>query len=112
MTAAAIEAALEAIEMVIAGSHGHMHNILPDDALLVRVGEAGFNAAIASHFGVPVALCGNDTLDAKIKALMLWRQRVVIKLGDQPYSGAQPLPRWRRSRFAPEQSRRWPVSRG
>jgi D-amino peptidase len=136
---AAIEGALEAgaTEIVVADSHGHMRNILPDelheDALLVRgaprpltmmegldetcdaafvvgyhsmagtaqgvlshtyigrsvyalrlngitVGETGFNAAIAGHFGVPLALaCGDDTLDAEVGALFPWTERVVTK---------------------------------
>ncbi len=141
---AAIEAALEAgaKEVVVADSHGHMRNILPDElheeALLVRgsprplsmmeglnetfaavffvgyhsmagepkgilahtysgrvvhtvklngikMGEAGFNAAIAGHFGVPVALvCGDDTLTDEIKALMPWSQCVTTKWAISP----------------------------
>jgi D-amino peptidase len=141
---AAVTAAIEAgaTEVVIADSHGHMRNILPDelheDALLVRgsprplsmmdgldetfdtvffvgyhsmaedpkgilahtyssatiysvklngisVGEPGFNAAIAGHFGVPVSLaCGDDTLDAEVKALMPWTQRVITKWAISP----------------------------
>jgi D-amino peptidase len=136
---AAIEGALEAgaTEIVVADSHGHMRNMLPDelheDALLVRgaprpltmmegldetcdaafvvgyhsmagtaegvlshtyigrsvcalrlngitVGETGFNAAIAGHFGVPLALaCGDDTLDAEVGALLPWTERVITK---------------------------------
>lgn len=136
---AAIEGALEAgaTEVVVADSHGHMRNMLPDelheDALLVRgaprsltmmegldetfdaaffvgyhsmagtaegvlshtyigrsvyalrlngitVGEPGFNAAIAGHFGVPVALvCGDDTVDAEVGALLPWTERVITK---------------------------------
>jgi D-amino peptidase len=136
---AAIEGALEAgaTEVVVADSHGHMRNMLPDelheDALLVRgaprpltmmegldetcdaaffvgyhsmagtaegvlshtyigrsvyalrlngitVGEPGFNAAIAGHFGVPLALvCGDDTVDAEVGALLPWTERVITK---------------------------------
>ncbi|MCI2428018.1 M55 family metallopeptidase [Candidatus Acetothermia bacterium] len=150
---AAIEAALEegATEVVIADSHGHMRNILPDelhqDALLVRgsprplsmmdgldetfnavffvgyhsmagdptgilahtyssrvvysaelngvcVGEPGFNAAIAGHFGVPVALvCGDDTVDAEVKALMPWTQRVITKWAISPTAARSLTPR-------------------
>jgi D-amino peptidase len=44
------------------------------------VGEPGFNAAIAGHFGVPVALvCGDDTLDAEVKAIMPWTETVITK---------------------------------
>jgi D-amino peptidase len=46
----------------------------------ITVGETGFNAAIAGHLGVPVALiCGDDTLDAEVSALMPWAERVVVK---------------------------------
>ncbi|MGA9348048.1 MAG: M55 family metallopeptidase [Anaerolineae bacterium] len=136
---AAIEGALEAgaTGIVVADSHGHMRNMLPDelheDALLVRgsprpltmmegldetfdaaffvgyhsmagtakgvlshtyigrmvyairlngiaVGEPGFNAAIAGHFGVPLALvCGDDTVDAEVGALLPWTERVITK---------------------------------
>jgi D-amino peptidase len=136
---AAIEGALEAgaTEIIVADSHGHMRNMLPDelheDALLVRgaprpltmmegldetcdaaffvgyhsmagtaegvlshtyigrsvyalrlngitVGEPGFNAAIAGHFGVPLALvCGDDTVDAEVGALLPWTERVITK---------------------------------
>ena len=136
---AAIEGALEAgaTEIVVADSHGHMRNMLPDelheDALLVRgsprpltmmegldetfdaaffvgyhsmagtakgilahtyigrsvyairlngiaVGEPGFNAAIAGHFGVPLALvCGDDTVDAEVGTLLPWTERVITK---------------------------------
>jgi D-amino peptidase len=136
---AAIEGALEAgaTEIVVADSHGHMRNMLPDElheeALLVRgsprpltmmegldetfdaaffvgyhsmagnakgvlahtyigrsvyairlngiaVGEPGFNAAIAGHFDVPLALvCGDDTVDAEVGALLPWTERVITK---------------------------------
>jgi len=136
---AAVEGALEAgaTEIVVADSHGHMRNMLPDElheeALLVRgsprpltmmegldetfnaaffvgyhsmagtakgilahtyigrsvyairlnglaVGEPGFNAAIAGHFGVPLALvCGDDTVDAEVGALLPWTERVITK---------------------------------
>jgi D-amino peptidase len=155
---AAIEAALEAgaTEVVIADSHGHMRNILPDElheeALLVRgsprplsmmeglnekfaavffigyhsmagapkgilahtysgsvytaklngisVGEAGFNAAIAGHFGVPVALvCGDDTLAAEIKALMPWTERVVTKWAISPTAARNLTPKTAQKRI-------------
>ena len=135
---AAVEAAFAcgADEVVVADSHGHMRNMLPDalhpDALLVRgtprllalmegldesfdaafligyharsgaargamahtysgllhavrlngvtVGESGFNAAIAGHFGVPVALVsGDEVLEAEVGALLPWTERVVCK---------------------------------
>jgi D-amino peptidase len=136
---AAIEGALEggATEVLVADSHGHMRNLLPDElheeALLVRgsprplgmvegldesfdaaffvgyharagtargvlahsyssrtihairlngreVGEPGLNAALAGHFGVPVALVsGDDTLEAEARALLPWAERVITK---------------------------------
>lgn len=136
---AAIEGALAAgaTEIVVADSHGHMRNLLPDllhpDALLIRgtpralsmmdglddsfaaafligyhamagnalgilahtylgisiysvrlngieVGESGINAAIAGHFGVPIALVsGDDQLAAEIEALLPWTERVITK---------------------------------
>ena len=46
----------------------------------ITVGESGFNAAIAGHFGVPVALvCGDDTLEAQVGALLPWTERVIVK---------------------------------
>ncbi|MBT9165587.1 MAG: D-aminopeptidase [Chloroflexi bacterium] len=60
----------------------------------VSVGEAGFNAAIAGHFGVPVALaCGDDTLDAEVKALMPWTQRVVTKWAITPSAARNLTPK-------------------
>jgi D-amino peptidase len=150
---AAIEAALEtgATEVVVADSHGHMFNLLPDelheDALLVRgsprpltmmegldetfdaaflvgyhsmagtakgilahtyigravyalrlnrttVGEPGFNSAIAGHFGLPVALvCGDDTVDAEVSALMPWTERVTTKWALSPLAARNLTPK-------------------
>jgi D-amino peptidase len=46
----------------------------------ITVGEPGFNAAIAGHFGVPLALvCGDDTVDAEVGALLPWTERVITK---------------------------------
>lgn len=150
---AAIEGALEAgaTKIVVADSHGHMRNMLPDelheDALLVRgsprslvmmggldetfdaaflvgyhsmagtalgilahtfigravyavrlngiaVGEPGFNAAIAGHFGVPVALvCGDDTVDAEIGALMPATERAITKWAISPLAARNLTPK-------------------
>lgn len=150
---AAIEGAFDAgaTEVVVADSHGHMRNLLPDqlheDALLVRgsprplsmvegldegfdavifvgyhsragtargvlahsfsgstvyairlngleVGEPGFNAAIAGHYRVPVALvCGDDTVDAEVKSLMPWAERVITKWAITPLSAKSLTPR-------------------
>ena len=136
---AAEEGALEcgATEIVVADSHGHMRNLLPDElnekVLLVRgsprrltmmegidssfdasfmigyhsmagthhgilahtylgrsvyalrlngltVGEPGFNAAIAGHFGVPVALVtGDDTLAAEVNNIMPATEQTIVK---------------------------------
>jgi D-amino peptidase len=150
---AAVEAALEkgATQVVVADSHGHMRNILPDelhqDALLVRgsprpltmmegldetfdaaflvgyhsmagtakgilahtyigravyalrlngitVGEPGFNAAVAGHFGVPVALvCGDDTVEREVGNLMPWAERVITKWALSPLSARNLTPK-------------------
>ena len=46
----------------------------------VILGESGFNAAIAGHFNVPVALAaGDDTLKAEVNELMPWVHTVVTK---------------------------------
>jgi len=136
---AAVEGALEcgATEIVVADSHGHMRNLLPDElnekVLLVRgsprrltmmegidssfdasfmigyhsmagthhgilshtylgrsiyalrlngltVGEPGFNAAIAGHFGVPVALVtGDDTVAAEVNKIMPTTEQAIVK---------------------------------
>ncbi len=136
---AAIEGAMAAgaTEIVVADSHGHLRNLLPDllhpDVLLVRgspralcmmeglddtfagaffigyharagdargilahtflgvsiygvrlngveVGESGLNAAMAAHFGVPIALVtGDDALATEIEALLPWTERVITK---------------------------------
>lgn len=60
----------------------------------ISVGEAGFNAAIAGYFGVPVALaCGDDTLDAEVKALMPWAERVVTKWAISPTAALNLTPK-------------------
>ncbi|MCI2424930.1 M55 family metallopeptidase [Candidatus Acetothermia bacterium] len=44
------------------------------------VGEGGFNAAIAGHFGVPLAfVAGDDTIDAEIASLLPSTKRVIVK---------------------------------
>lgn len=149
---AAVEGALEAgaSQVVVADSHGHMRNILPDElnekALLVRgsprpqtmmegldasftaacfvgyhsmagtptgilahtylgtvyalrlngttLGEPGFNAAFAGHYGVPLALaCGDDTVDAEVGALMPWTERVVTKWSISPIAATNLTPK-------------------
>lgn len=44
------------------------------------LGETGFNAAIAGHYGVPVALVtGDDGLEAEARSILPWAERVVTK---------------------------------
>jgi len=46
----------------------------------IEVGESGLNAAIAGHFGVPIALVsGDDQLAGEIEALLPWAERVITK---------------------------------
>jgi D-amino peptidase len=60
----------------------------------ISVGEPGFNAAIAGRFGVPVALaCGDDTVDAEVKALMPWTQRVITKWAISPTAARSLTPK-------------------
>jgi len=43
-------------------------------------GESGINAAIAGHYGVPVALvAGDDTVKAEVNEIMPWAENVVTK---------------------------------
>ena len=58
------------------------------------VGEPGFNAAIAGHFGVPLALaCGDDTLNAEVKELMPWTEGVITKWAITPTSAKNLTPK-------------------
>ncbi len=60
----------------------------------VTVGESGFNAAIAGHFGVPIALvCGDDTLEAEVGALMPWTECVVTKWAISAWSARSLTPK-------------------
>lgn len=60
----------------------------------ITVGEPGFNAAIAGHFGVPVALvCGDDTVDTEVGALMPWAERVITKWAISPLSARNLTPK-------------------
>ena len=62
-------------------SHTHVSRIvyevrLNDDV----VGEVAFNAAVAGHFGIPLALVsGDDTLAAEVGATHPWAERVITK---------------------------------
>ncbi len=156
---AAIEGAMAAgaTEIVVADSHGHLRNLLPDllhpDALLVRgspralcmmeglddsfagafligyharagdargilahtflgisvygvrlngveVGESGLNAAIAAHFGVPIALVtGDDALAAEIEALLPWSERVITKWALSTYAAKNLSPKHAQQRI-------------
>lgn len=62
-------------------SHSHIglsvHALRLNDTL---VGESAFNAAVAGHLGVPVALvCGDDTVASEVESVMPWAERVVTK---------------------------------
>lgn len=60
----------------------------------ITVGEPGYNAAIAGHFGVPVALvCGDDTVDAEVSTLMPWAERVITKWALSPLSARNLAPK-------------------
>jgi D-amino peptidase len=46
----------------------------------VAFGETEISAAIAGHYGVPIALvCGDDTLDVQVAEIMPWTERVITK---------------------------------
>ncbi len=46
----------------------------------LTLGETEINAAIAGHFGVPVAMvCGDDTLAARVRELLPWAESVTTK---------------------------------
>jgi D-amino peptidase len=46
----------------------------------LTVGETGISAALAGHFCVPVALvCGDDTVEARVREIMPWAERVITK---------------------------------
>jgi D-amino peptidase len=60
----------------------------------ILVGESGFNAAIAGHFRVPVALvCGDDTVDAEVGALLPWTERVITKWAISPWAARSLTPK-------------------
>jgi len=60
----------------------------------VTVGEPGFNAAIAGHLGVPVALvCGDDTVDAEMGELIPSTERVITKWAISPLSARNLTPK-------------------
>ena len=59
----------------------------------ILVGESGFNAAVAGHFRVPVALvCGDDTADAEVGTLLPWTERVVTKWAISPWAARNLTP--------------------
>lgn len=62
-------------------SHTHVGSIVYQVRLNNNVvGEVAFNAAVAGHFGVPLALvAGDDTLDAEVGATHPWTERVITK---------------------------------
>jgi len=66
----------------------------------ILVGESGFNAAIAGHFRVPVALiCGDDTLAAEVSALLPWTERVITKWAISAWSARSLTPKASQARI-------------
>jgi D-amino peptidase len=66
----------------------------------VPVGESEFNAAIAGHFGVPVALvCGDDTLAAQIRDSLPWAERVITKWAISPWAARNLTPKAAQARI-------------
>jgi D-amino peptidase len=64
------------------------------------VGESGFNAAVAGHFSVPVALvCGDDTLAAEVGAQLPWAERVITKWAISPWAARNLTPRASQARI-------------
>jgi D-amino peptidase len=44
------------------------------------LGESGISAAIAGHFGVPVAMvCGDDSVATRVEELLPWAEPVITK---------------------------------
>jgi D-amino peptidase len=70
------------------------------------VGETGFNAALAGHYRVPVALvCGDDTLAAEVGALLPWAERVITKWAISPWAARNLTPKASRARIRAGASR-------
>jgi len=60
----------------------------------VAVGESAFNAGIAGHFGVPVALvCGDDMLDVEVREMLPSAERVITKWALSPFSARNLTPK-------------------
>ena len=75
-------------------AHTYTGHVLAMRLNRVTVGESGFNAAIAGHFGVPVALvCGDDTVDVEVGALMPWTERVITKWAISSWSARNLTPK-------------------
>lgn len=57
-------------------------------------GEPGLNAAVAGHFGVPVALvAGDDTVKKEVNAIMPWTENVVTKWAISTFSAKNLTPK-------------------
>lgn len=57
-------------------------------------GESGLNAAVAGHYGVPVALiAGDDTLKAEVNEYMPWTENVVTKWAISTFSAKNLTPK-------------------
>lgn len=58
------------------------------------VNEATFNAAVASHFGVPVALvAGDDALADEVAETLPWAERVITKWAVSTYAARNLTPK-------------------
>lgn len=63
-------------------AHSFTGNVVQIRLNGIAVGETGFNAAYAGHFGVPIGLvAGDDRLAAEVEALLPWAERVIVKHG-------------------------------
>jgi len=76
-------------------SHTHIGNSVYAVRLNgTAMGESGFNAAVAGHLGVPVALvCGDDTVDAEVRELLPWAERVITKWALSPNAARNLTPK-------------------
>jgi len=64
--------------------------------LSFAVSQVGSQASTrpTGHLGVPVALvCGDDTVDAEVGALMPWAERVITKWAISPFSARNLTPK-------------------
>ncbi len=78
------------------GVLAHTYSLAPQDVRVndVPLGEAGMNALVAGHFGVPIALVtGDDVLAAEVGKIMPWTERVVVKTAMNRFAASSLSPR-------------------